>query len=176
MATYKKQLKDKDGNTIYPDVGLNLDDVVYSDDPTQTTTPEPWIESGDIKWASFCPGFVKMLTMPTVATTNVTQSWVNITLGSPVTVSGLDPNGSYAFVATNQYAESAGTGEFRLVATGATEVSCNSYHTGALESVSYLHFPIQPNSSGNIVFKRYYRGDTGNVRCGEIKGLIIRVG
>lgn len=29
----KKQLKDKDGNTIYPDVGLNLDDVVYSDDP-----------------------------------------------------------------------------------------------------------------------------------------------
>lgn len=30
---YKKQLKDKDGNTIYPDVGLNLDDVVYSDDP-----------------------------------------------------------------------------------------------------------------------------------------------
>ena len=33
MTTYKKQLKDKDGNTIYPDVGLNLDDVVYSDDP-----------------------------------------------------------------------------------------------------------------------------------------------
>lgn len=29
----KKQLKDKDGNTIYPDVGLNLDDAVYSDDP-----------------------------------------------------------------------------------------------------------------------------------------------
>lgn len=44
----KKQLKDKDGNTIYPDVGLNLDDVVYSDDPTETTTPEPWIETGDI--------------------------------------------------------------------------------------------------------------------------------
>lgn len=32
----KKQLKDKDGNTIYPDVGLNLDDVVYSDDPEST--------------------------------------------------------------------------------------------------------------------------------------------
>ena len=29
----KKQLKDKDGNTIYPDVGLDLDSVVYSDDP-----------------------------------------------------------------------------------------------------------------------------------------------
>jgi len=32
---YKKQLRDKDGNTIYPDVGLDLDSVVYSDDPTE---------------------------------------------------------------------------------------------------------------------------------------------
>ena len=49
MATYKKQLKDKDGNTIYPDVGLDLDSVVYSDDPTEPVeNPEPWIESGDI--------------------------------------------------------------------------------------------------------------------------------
>lgn len=39
MATYKKQLKDKNGNTIYPDVGLNLDDVVYSDDPTTPIEP-----------------------------------------------------------------------------------------------------------------------------------------
>lgn len=35
MATYKKQLRDKDGNTIYPDVGLDLDNVVYSDDPSE---------------------------------------------------------------------------------------------------------------------------------------------
>lgn len=35
MATYKKQLRDKDGNTIYPDVGLELDNVVYSDDPSE---------------------------------------------------------------------------------------------------------------------------------------------
>lgn len=157
-------------------VGVYTDDAVLLGGTGTTETETPWIKATDIVWASFCPGFVKMLTMPTVATINVTQSWANITLGSPVTVSGLDPNGSYAFVATNQYAESAGTGEFRLVATGATEVSCNSYHTGMLESVSYLHFPIKPNSSGNIVFKRYYRGETGNVRCGEIKGLIIRVG
>lgn len=45
----KKQLKDKDGNTIYPDVGLNLDDVVYSDDPTEPVeNPEPWVKSSDI--------------------------------------------------------------------------------------------------------------------------------
>lgn len=34
MATYKKQFKDKNGNTIYPDVGIDLGNVVYSDDPT----------------------------------------------------------------------------------------------------------------------------------------------
>lgn len=33
---YKKQLRDKNGNVVYPDVGLNLDDVVYSDDPSET--------------------------------------------------------------------------------------------------------------------------------------------
>jgi len=46
---YKKQLRDKDGNVVYPDVGLNLDDAVYSDDPTEEVTPEPWIETEDIK-------------------------------------------------------------------------------------------------------------------------------
>lgn len=47
---YKKQLRDKDGNVVYPDVGLNLDDVVYSDDPTEPVgSHEPWIETGDIK-------------------------------------------------------------------------------------------------------------------------------
>lgn len=49
MATYKKQLHDKDGNVIYPDVGLNLDDVVYSDDPTEPAgSVNPWIDTGDI--------------------------------------------------------------------------------------------------------------------------------
>lgn len=53
MATYKKQLKDKDGNTIYPDVGLNLDDVVYSDDPTEPVgSIDPWIDAGDIIWST----------------------------------------------------------------------------------------------------------------------------
>lgn len=36
MTTYKKQLKDKDGNTIYPDVGIDLDNVVYGVDPQST--------------------------------------------------------------------------------------------------------------------------------------------
>ena len=49
MATYKRRLRDKDGNTIYPDVGLELDEVIYGDDPGQAETPSPWIETGDIK-------------------------------------------------------------------------------------------------------------------------------
>lgn len=50
MATYKKQLKDKDGNTIYPDVGIDLDQAIYGSDPTETISdPEPWIDTGDIK-------------------------------------------------------------------------------------------------------------------------------
>lgn len=49
MAVYKKPLYDKDGNQIYPDVGLELDEVIYGDDPGQVETPSPWIETGDIK-------------------------------------------------------------------------------------------------------------------------------
>lgn len=48
MATYKKQLQDKDGNTIYPDVGIDLDNVVYGDDPTTPGTITPWINTDDI--------------------------------------------------------------------------------------------------------------------------------
>ena len=49
MAVYKKPLYDKDGNQIYPDVGLELDDVIYGSNPGQVETPSPWIETGDIK-------------------------------------------------------------------------------------------------------------------------------
>lgn len=49
MATYKKQLQDKDGNTIYPDVGIDLDNVVYGDNPTAPGTVTPWITTDDIQ-------------------------------------------------------------------------------------------------------------------------------
>lgn len=49
MTAYKKQLLDKDGNVIYPDVGIDLDDMVYSDDPTEpVSTPIPWVSGSDI--------------------------------------------------------------------------------------------------------------------------------
>lgn len=50
---YKRQLRDKDGNVVYPDVGLNLDDVVYSDDPTESIEgdiADPYNYSQAEKW------------------------------------------------------------------------------------------------------------------------------
>lgn len=48
MATYKKQLKDKDGNTIYPDVGVDLTNVVLSDDSSSEVPPTGWIFANDL--------------------------------------------------------------------------------------------------------------------------------
>lgn len=47
----KKQIYDKDGQVVYPDVGLNLDEVIYGDDPTEPVDdPEPWIEPSDFNF------------------------------------------------------------------------------------------------------------------------------
>lgn len=48
MATYKKQLKDKDGNTIYPDVGVDLTNVVLSDDSSSVVEPTGWVFANDL--------------------------------------------------------------------------------------------------------------------------------
>lgn len=45
----KKQLRDKDGNLIYPDVGIDLDEVIYGSDPGEVSAPVAWIETADIK-------------------------------------------------------------------------------------------------------------------------------
>lgn len=65
MATYKKQLRDKDGNTIYPDVGLDLDSVVFSDDPTEPVgSLEPWIETEDITDGAITDDKIDFSTFP----------------------------------------------------------------------------------------------------------------
>lgn len=69
MATYKKQLIDKDGNIIIPDVGINLDDVVYSDDPTEVIlNPAPWIETNDIIDGAVTPDKIDWTTEPCKST------------------------------------------------------------------------------------------------------------
>jgi len=52
MTTYRAQLKDDNGNTVYPDVGLNLDDVLYGTDPGTIETPTPWVTQDDIVMSS----------------------------------------------------------------------------------------------------------------------------
>lgn len=75
---YKKQLRDKDGNVVYPDVGLNLDDVVYSDDPTEEITPPTaWVESGDIDFSTFAVGNTSPTTL-SGTTSSVGTSWKNL--------------------------------------------------------------------------------------------------
>lgn len=77
MAVYKKPLYDKDGNQIYPDVGLELDEVIYGDDPGQAETPSPWIETGDIKDGQITSNLLKGW-----STANTTDEWVPVATSS----------------------------------------------------------------------------------------------
>lgn len=172
---YKKQLRDKDGNVVYPDVGIDLDDVVYSDDPTEPVeTPSPWIKPNDISFSDFNTVW-RSFSMPSVANTSV-GSWTRKDLGSSVTVSGFDPDGSYMVVAMTTFAECAGASEFHLVVSGATDVDRSAYCQGVLQAIPYVVGPVKPASNGNLVFKRVFRGEPGNARCGEYYGVIIRIG
>lgn len=89
----KKQLRDKDGNLIYPDVGIDLDEAIYGSDPGQVETPSPWIETGDIKDAQITTAKVadgaittdkipndsiKPYKLKGYATTNTTDTWVPV--------------------------------------------------------------------------------------------------
>lgn len=85
MATYKKQLKDKNGNTIYPDVGIDLGNVVYSDDPT---TPigdiiDPYTysttETRIGTWINGKPIYRRVITTTSPSAVNVATRVVDIT-------------------------------------------------------------------------------------------------
>lgn len=73
----KKPLYDKDGNLVYPEVGIDLDEVVYAGDPEEVASPSPWIETTDIKDGQITPLKLKGYT-----TANTTDEWV------PVSTSG----------------------------------------------------------------------------------------
>ena len=126
MATYKRQLRDKDGNTIYPDVGLELDDVIYGDDPGQVETPSPWIETGDIKdgqitSAKVADGAITTDKIPNdsikpyklkgYATTNTTDTWVPVSTSdgemqhriiAPFNANGTVPNSAIDWSSTTR--------------------------------------------------------------------------
>ena len=48
MATYKRRLKNRNGDTIIPDIGLDLQNAVFSDEPTTSLNPVPWLDTEDI--------------------------------------------------------------------------------------------------------------------------------
>ena len=85
MTPYKKRLIDKNGNTIYPDVGLNLDDVVYSDDPTTSVQDmvDPYTYSTDETiigtWIDGKPIYRRVISTTSPSTANTAARVVNIT-------------------------------------------------------------------------------------------------
>lgn len=115
----KKQLKDKDGNTIYPDVGLNLDDVVYSDDPTTPASTDPWITTNDITNNAVTNSKIDWGTLPKSQSTNSSYVQIGNILIQYGQISGIKnlsnttinmpksfANTNYTVVVTNQFVES----------------------------------------------------------------------
>lgn len=69
----KKRLRDKDGNLIYPDVGIDLDEVIYGSDPGEVSEPVAWIETTDIK-----DGQITSKLLKGWSTANTTDEWVPV--------------------------------------------------------------------------------------------------
>lgn len=159
------------------------DDVVYADTGA-VATPTPWVQTSDIvdgavtsdkiDWTTLAPSLFAATSMPVVENTTISTAWASVNLGSTVTVSGLDPSATYVGLAHTVYCD-GGVGEFRLIATGNATTRCDSYNRGDLQSVSWQFPPIAPNSSGQIVFQRQYRGEVGTIRMSVVNILLIRV-
>lgn len=128
------------------------------------------VTADKISWTTF----IKQTEMPIVSSTSISSAWTATNIGSALTVSGLDASATYSVFAMTAYTETGGVGEFRLRATGANTVQCNSYAPGHLCAVPYQLQGVRPNASGQIVFQRAYSGDAGNVRCGQCYITILR--
>lgn len=130
----KKQLKDKDGNTIYPDVGLDLDSVVYSDDPTTPASTNPWITTNDITNNAVTNGKINWGTLPKSQSTNSSYVQIGNILIQYGQISGLTSasdttinmpksfaDTNYTLVLTNQFAESGESYWWAFVCSKAVE-------------------------------------------------------
>lgn len=133
MATYKRQLKDEDGNTIIPDVGLNLDDVLYGTDPGTLETPTPWVTGDDLVYSSM----FKTISWPTTQAT-ITTSWTAVTVFASQTITGLVENATYLVMArcglffeTNNFNTRDKEINFYTTTSGATITECGDYQIGS---------------------------------------------
>ena len=203
MATYIKTLKEDNGDITYPqtkagavlltngsDLETEMAKYVTAEDIATTSALTPPVQTNmiadyavttakvadeaitdeKIDWTTF----IKQAEMPIVSSTSISSAWTATNLGSALTVSGLDASATYSVFAMTIYTETGGVGEFRLLATGANTVQCNSYAPGKLCAVPYQLQGVRPNASGQITFQRAYTGDAGNVRCGQCYITIIR--
>lgn len=157
MATYKKQLLDKDGNVIYPDVGLNLDKVVYSDDPTEPLGDvSPWVSGSDI--------------LPnTISSGNI--DWSNMEFQYKVTSQAL-PN-----LPSTQWQNVQLSGwelEFNAVNNGIYEVECaTDYMTIPNTDFSEFDFALSIVSGGSMIAKGKSTL-TNSISIGRFTKAIVR--
>ena len=169
-------LKNSNDEEVYPVTDISLvngelptariaDGAITSDKIADSS-----VTSDKIDWATF----IKQTEMPIVSSTSISSAWTATNLGSALTVSGLDASATYSVFAMTTYAETTGVGEFRLRATGANTVECNSYAPGPLCATPYQLQGVQPNASGQITFQMVYSGDAGRVRCGQCYITILR--
>lgn len=128
------------------------------------------VTSAKIDWSTL----FTQAEMTIVSNTTITSAWTATNIGSPLTVSGLIASATYSVFAMTIYTETSGVGEFRLIATGANTVQCNSYAPGKLCAIPYQLQGVRPNASGQITFQRAYSGDAGTVRCAQCYITIIR--
>jgi len=169
-------LKNSNNEEVYPvtDISLvngELPTARIADDAITTDkVADGAVTSDKIDWTTF----IKQTEMPIVSSTSISSAWTATNLGSALTVSGLDASATYSVFAMTIYAETTGVGEFRLRATGANTVQCNSYAPGLLCATPYQLQGVRPNASGQITFQRVYSGDAGNVRCGQCYITILR--
>lgn len=169
-------LKNNNDEEVYPvtDISLvngELPTARIADDAITTDkVADGAVTSDKIDYATF----IKQAEMPIVSSTSISSAWTPTNLGSALTVSGLDASATYSVFAMTIYTETGGVGEFRLRATGANTVECNSYAPGPLCATPYQLQGVQPNASGQITFQRRYSGDASNVRCGQCYITILR--
>ena len=149
MAIYKKPLYDKAGNQIYPDVGLELDEVIYGDDPGQVDTPSPWIETGDIK--------NNQITSAKVADGAITSEKIGwATVGTSVALTSLGTPACLTNISNHSYIVG---GKFLVVNFVANLTTSSSSYTraGQLDIPSNIGYeaPISAELEGGTIRYAY---------------------
>lgn len=131
------------------------------------------VTSDKVDFTTLLPKLFKTYEMPAIASTTPSSAWTNFNIGNPLTVTGLDPNATYALIASTPWVD--GKGEFRLNITGAGSYQQRPYNsTGVLIPVAYQIQGIKPTSSGSLTFQRSYSGEIVQIRTAQLYITLVR--